>query len=796
MGLPSTPKSTSSRLPFLLGGLAALVCAQIFYGALVLSALHKQYSGPTLAVQALVCEELGQRLGRMTRLGKEPERIAGLDSLLAPYAGANTDALLVLDGQNKILAGWSPHHWRLEHGESFIFPEKLGQLQGQVHKFSQGNSQWLEYPLTSYDNSVVGHVLLGMSQDKLSAQVWLILKENIKILASITISSALLLIILLLRLHPRQQGAAQTHFPRKRLYASLIVPLIGGQLFFAATMLVPLYETSAKQLDSVARQLGRHLGGELEHLLRLGLSLQQLPPVSTHLRDLQEFLPQSLGLGIVDAQGMLLHLADRNEKISVTTWNELCQQAIITEVSIVGAQGQKAGSVRVLMSKQAIFSNIRAITLDTLTMTIIAALFLAELVSLLLAREKQRRGLHSIPLANSTALMRMIIFLCMFAIDLSISFVPLRLGELGPNLLGLPTDVVLGLPVSVEMFMVGLAIILGGFWSEKVGWQPVLLTGVSGVALGNLASAWAVDPLMYIGSRGLAGAGYGLLNLSAQLFVLANSKPNERAGNLATVFAGLFAGALCGSASGGLVADRLGYASTFLLASILMALTGLLLWFVLPKASPVRQKDKPAQTLPTLDEILTFVFNPRMAALLFLNIVPSAFVTVCLFQFFIPVSLNQSGASPADIGRVVMLFPLVIVYLGPFFGRLVDNSSHKYRSLALAGLIVSGSVAVLLVLDGLLAATVAVALLGVGNAVLSNAQGAYALELPASQHFGPARAVGLYNAAERLGQVLGPVSLGFVLVAWGRSAGLGLMALGFALSSVFFAILSQKIKAK
>lgn len=799
MSLPLHPRPIGSSAvhswrTFMLGGLTALLCAQLLYGVLVLSALHKQYVKPMLAVQALVCEELGNRLGRMTRLGKEPGRINRLEEILAPYAGAAADSLLVLDSQGRVLAGWGA-----TPGDVFSFPAQSRQLQGQIREFSQHGRLWLTQPLTDREAVVVGHVLLGMDDAKRSEQVWRILADNIRLLGGITLVAAVLLVVLVRRVCPKpeQTLSADNSFPRKRLYACLVAPLVAGQILFAVAMLGPLRDMNEMHFDAVARQLGRHLGGELEHLLRLGLTLDQIPPVSGHLSSLQRFLPESMGLGIMDDHGVSLHRADANGELSLPLWSRLEQNALITDTPLAGPAGESAGSVRVLMSPQTISTNLRAITLDTLTMTVVAVLFLVELVNLLIMREERRVIPQAPPLATSSAFMRPVIFLCMFAIDLSLSFVPLRLGELNPNLFGLPPDVVLGLPVSAEMFMVGLAIMLGGFWSEKAGWRPLLLAGVAVVALGNLASGLTAHPLLYIASRGLAGAGYGLLNLAAQLFVLANSRPDQRAGNLAAVFAGLFAGALCGSASGGLIADRLGYAAVFLVAAALLALTGLILWRVLPRQDRIiSDRISTPKTQPSWRDILTFVTDPRMAALLFLNIVPSAFVTVCLFQFFVPVSLHQGGASPADIGRVVMIFPLVIVYLGPLFGRLVDRSRHKYRPLALAGLIAAGGVAVLLPTDGILAATLAVLLLGLSNAILSNAQGAYALELPATQRFGSARAMGLYNVAERLGQVIGPVSLGTVLAVWGRDAGLGVMAVGFAAMSIVFVVVSSRREAK
>lgn len=777
---PASLAPSRSRLPFLLGGLAALLCAQVLYGVLVLSALHKQYVKPMLAVQALTCEELGHRLGLMTRLGKTPERIERLEQILSAYTDTASDTLLVLGGDGRVLEGWGR-----PKNSVFRLPAGPDTVRGDIVEFSQDGSLWLASPLKDREGRAVGHVVLGMDDQRRSEMVWQVLRDNVRLLGGITAAAALLLIFLALtvRTAPLPGGA----FPKKRVYASLVLPLVAGQLLFAAAMLAPLRDMNESHLDTVAEQLGRHLGGELDHLLDLGLGLSQLPPIAEHLAGLQRLLPEAQGMAILDAEGTRLHAADARGELKDADWRRAKETALTTDVPF------KAGIVRVLMSSESVAANIRAITLDTLTMTVVAILFLMELVNLLVMREERRRLHDPRPLSASAGFMRPIIFVCMFAIDLSLSFVPLRLGELSPDLLGLPADVVMSLPVSFEMFMVGLAIMLGGFWSERSGWRPLLLTGVSLVTLGNLASGLSADPFLYITSRGVAGAGYGLLNLSAQLFVLSHSRPDQRAGNLATVFAGLFAGALCGSASGGLIADRLGYAGAFQIAATLMLLTGFVLWRALPREHvPQRKAAAPARSVPGLRETFSFMTDPRMAALLFLNIMPGAFVTVCLFQFFVPVSLNQGGASPADIGRVTMIFPLVIVYLGPVFGAIVDRSDRKYRHLAVAGLVAAMSVASLMALDGIAAATLAVMLLGLSNAILSNAQGAYALELPATESYGAARAMGIYNVTERLGQVLGPVSLGVVIAVWGRNAGLGVMATGMAAMSLAFALASRR----
>ena len=382
-------------------------------------------------------------------------------------------------------------------------------------------------------------------------------------------------------------------------------------------------------------------------------------------------------------------------------------------------------------------------------------------------------------------IMRPIIFLCMFAIDLPASFIPLRIAEMDLGLLGLPPDVVMGLPLSFEMCAVGIGILLGSFWSQKKGWRPLLLLG--GAAGGArqrrkrpCLGAPCLHPLQR--RRGVR---------------LRPHQPRR---------AGLRRVALLARTPG---------------REPLRARRGPV------RRVPVRQRlrrahrgqpwicvglprfggaDGPHRDLPPLHAaprnvgpesfrfrahllrgLGAFFSDIRMAGLLLGNIFPCAFVTVCPgSSSSFPSRLSQAGVSPAGIGRVFLLFCLVIIYLGPFFGKAVDRSPNKLAWLVGGGFLCIGGIIALLLLDGLAAAFVCVALLALCNAVVASAQGTYALEIPVSQRVGSGRTVGIYNITERLGQMLGPVALGQVIALWGVDSGLlGMAAVLAALNTSF-----------
>ena len=319
------------------------------------------------------------------------------------------------------------------------------------------------------------------------------------------------------------------------------------------------------------------------------------------------------------------------------------------------------------------------------------------------------------------------------------------------------------------------------------------MSGIFLACVGSILCWLSTGPLPFILSRGIAGLGYGFINLSAQVFVIAHSPEKNRARNLAFMFAGLYAGCLSGSALGGLIADRLGYAAVFPFSAGLLLLLTALLWRFLPIECWIAESKTERFSL---GESMKFFTDRRMSALLAFFIIPNALITVCLFQFFVPLSLSQAGTSPASIGRVFLVYCVIVMFAGPAFGSLIDRAKKMEQPLFLSLLIAAASVFCLIVLDGLFGAMVSVALLAVNTAIASNGQGVYALSLPAAQRFGKSRTMGFYNVAMRIGQVIGPLSLGVMMSIWDVRFGLTALAVFTLVCAVLFLALSWRGKTE
>lgn len=764
------------------GGLISLLIAQLLYGTLIISALYKQYQEPILQVNGLLCKDMADHLGLLVRAGKNL-RPSTLQKFFAPFRGrTNVNNLAVIDTEGKVI-----YQWDRNAPTAVDIPANAKQVFGPVRTFNSDGLIWLTSEVKGRKAETVSHVLVSIKQSTVLDQVVEASKAQLMTFALITLATCILFAAMLFSMAKRNGLAEGNERKRGRsIRLCILLPLIVGQAAFLLLLISPLTKLYQSQSLESAYQVTRQITWDLEKVVGMGMEISEIKKMDDWLVNRQTFM-DSLGIAVYDENGQLHCATNRSQTITPEEWASLHEGAPLVQRDILNfTAGMPAGAVFVAIDSAVPAQNLRAMMLDNLTLTVVAALFLVELIYLLIMSGS---GVHT--MVQKAEFMRPVIFSCLFGTEMAMSYVPIRIGEIGLDLFGLPPDVVSGLPVSCELFMAGAAMLLGGFWSQRSGWRPMLISGILLACFGSLLSWLSTGPLPFILSRGIAGLGYGFINLSAQVFVIAHSPEKHRARNLAFMFAGLYAGCLSGSALGGLIADRLGYAAVFPFSAGLLLLLTAMLWRFLPIECWIPE----AKTERfSLGESMKFFTDRRMSALLAFFIIPNALITVCLFQFFVPLSLSQAGTSPASIGRVFLLYCVIVMFAGPAFGAFIDRAKRMEHPLFLSLLIAAASVFCLVVLDGLLGAMVSVALLAVNTAIASNGQGAYALSLPAAQRFGKSRTMGFYNVAMRIGQVLGPLSLGVMMSIWDVRIGLTALAVFTLVCAVLFLALSWRGK--
>ncbi len=771
----------------IIGGLLSLLLSLFLFGGLILSATYNHYRDVQISLYGFTGKNIAESINRIARLGIEPSRMADLSGKIKFYAKEYNKILIVDKKNNAVLAKWN-----YPETKTFVLPQTLKTEKYSGKSFTRDAVVWTVSPVLNRSQEELAFVLVGIEQSYFSKPIYDVIKTHFKSFLLISLFASLLLVFLCYtvtkKLNTRAAEQKNEYF---FIFGSFLLPLILAQIVISLSVKPTFTTLQTDALNQAGSAICSRIIQDIEHIDNLGVSFQSIQDsFARYTQTIQSQFPWIKNFRLIEKKN---HFSfNHGEIITETEWEKS-----ITSHDIIASYSSfnRPYTLNIVCDTKNIQNNLLSILLDTLTMTLISFVFMVEMLYFLILKEETALLSPKKRLSDQPKFMRTIIFLCIFGTSMPISFLPMRMAEISSDLFGLPKDIVMGLPLSCETLITGAALFFGGIMAQKKGWRPLMLWGSLLVTIGSIGSGIATDALTYIASRCLSGYGYGYIYLMSQVYVIAKSNQENRTANISAMLAGLYAGLLCGSAFGGLVADRFGYAPVFLVIASVIGTLGLCIFFFVPKeeqnAFAQNSPKKTTEQKIRFQDICQFFTNPKMASLLLLHIIPCAFVTTCLFQFYIPVSLDNAGVSPAGIGRVTMIFCLVIVYIGPYLGIVIDKSRQKATWIFYADLVGIIAIMALAWLSGLWAAILAVFLLGVCNTIVYSVQGVYALELPVTKIFGEAKAMTVYNVAERIGQVLGPITLGLTISLYGATASLYGMAFIFFIMCLIFLFISR-----
>lgn len=451
---------------------------------------------------------------------------------------------------------------------------------------------------------------------------------------------------------------------------------------------------------------------------------------------------------------------------------------------------------------KAIAAGLLDVVIEMAATLVIASLLFVELFILLL------KVLQVVGSANpnrchvvDAVSIRPAIFLFLFGVDLSAAFIPLHMKNLYQPLLDLPMDVVLGLPISAMFLCVSFTIVVAGIWLDRRGWHEPFFVGLALTASAMLYAWLAPDAVHFIIAMGLTGFGYGLALMASQGFVIVHTGEKTKAYSLAYLFAGIYAGSICGTAVGAMLAERIGYGPVFLLSAMALFLT--LGYSLLTLRTAIKQAksfvglsgaEKVGASV-TAKHYWNFLRNRYVLGLIFLSSLPSAIAVIGLLNYFGPVYLDRLGISQSVIGSILILYSICMVYLGPFVSKFIDASDNK-RLFVFIGCVLGGSAFLSFhFFTGLIATVIAVLLLGVSSCFVLASQTTYALTLNVTKQLGQGRAIGIFRASSRIGQMLGPILFGWLMVYTDINQGLTYFGVAYLTTAILFLLFTfERVK--
>lgn len=761
----------------LAAGGAILLISLVFTTLLIILTLEKRYTESLLGRYVVQAGELERRIEQSLRFGKSFTQFYGMSAMLdealadmGGQEGRNRIDILLPDGMIRYSSD--------PDIEGRLIDERIREFIAgdETRSLRHGDGRLLFRAVEGRDGLRQGAILFTIDHGPVYNALKKMLFESLAAALFFLMGGLLLL-------------ALGFYRPLLSLKQTLLVVICLCQAGYIVER-VQVYETELIDLYGQRVQvLNGLLQRDMEHLLRLGLPLERLFKVDELLARSLDRLPVVEEIRITDASGRLLHTSrgELSSEMHLLSWNTADPGVFILPLQV---EGTLQGQIRSRLSEAHIRRQVSMLYWDAGTVALISLFLGAELLALLTrARRREAPGpqqyADAAVSATAVSRMRMMAFCFFFGTDIAISFLPLHMASIYQPILNLPRELVLGLPITIQMLCTALAFLGGGRWSDRRGWQQPFLTGLLLSGCGFFIAAGATHPLVYLLGMGIVGYGYGLSYMAGQNFVVNVCSQENRGIGLSEFYAGCIAGSICGSATGALLADRVGYAPVFFLGglTILLSLAASCYYLRDFFGTAVPEHQSAPQSS------LRYLFVDRhILAVVFCSSLPAAMALVGFMNYFSPIYLNSIGASQSTIGRFFMLYGVCMIFLAPWMTRRLGNRFPRVP-IILAGLVGSAAFGVFRLWEG--AAAVGLGILFLGIASSFNAiRNAYALNLPVSQRVGVGRTLGITFFLARLGQMTGPLLFGILLAAGDVMDAILIVGLAYLILTLLFGMLS------
>jgi MFS family permease len=682
-------------------------------------------------------------------------------------------------------------------------PGAAGNPQLQVGYVKYQRSYFLTLPVRDREKIWVATIILGFSEAQVETLLQHLAGRDLRIISVITAGFGILLALALKLLIPGGVLFKSRGFSRIKIYTLLIVMVGSAQILFSAFSMNDyrnyLLQITREQVQTLILYLKEDTeylfskGIQIDHLVKMDAVMGEILAASPELDDLTIFNHHQKPLYRATKEGM----TDFQKTPDSRPQSMLEGSSAAASIYHLGVElvwdGAVEGRIGGTISKDAIAAKINEVLLDSATVLLISLLFLVELLILLLPFLEQVRGGDGEPAAVHYQTMRPAAFLFLFGVDLCISFLPLYMERLYTPIPGLSKEIVLGLPISVRMLFTGISILAAGTWCDRRGWHEPFLSGLVLAGSGFIYAWLAPNAWHFMASQALFGLGYGCSLMASQGFIVACTDETNRARGLAQLWAGVYAGSICGGAVGAMLAERIGYGPIFFVGAIMLFLI-VPYTLVFMRGAIRKPQSGTVESEPrtfTIGQVLEFFSNRNIFSLILFSSLPAAITLVGFLNYFIPIYLNRLGTTQSNIGRVLMIYGICLIYVAPLLSRYIDTWPSRKPFIVTSGVLGGFAILGFSVLEGLWGITLSVFLLGLSSSFGFASQSGYVLRLQVTQGLGRGRALGIYSSANRLGQVLGPLTFGWLMVAVGVNQGLICFGLAYLALTLFFQGVAQ-----
>lgn len=312
-------------------------------------------------------------------------------------------------------------------------------------------------------------------------------------------------------------------------------------------------------------------------------------------------------------------------------------------------------------------------------------------------------------------------------------------------------------------------IIVSPIWgslADRVGRKPMIVRAMFGGAICIFMMALATNVYQLLIIRIIQGTLAG--TIAACTALVSASSPSRKMGfSLGLLQTGFFLGNFLGPLLGGILADVLGFQNSFRITAALLFIAGwLIIFLVEEKFTPsVRKK----QTIPFKKRIALFLNNRRLFIMFFILFLVqfSVKIVIPIFPLFVETIISNPKIVFTFTGLMFAITGLMSAFSSINVGKLIEKKpSNSLLAISLLG------TGFFFLLHAFVTTATQLILLRVGlglfyGAIIPIANTIIGLSTP-SQDRG--KVFGIANSTTFLGNVLGPISGGFIMIAFSLPA--------------------------
>jgi MFS family permease len=384
--------------------------------------------------------------------------------------------------------------------------------------------------------------------------------------------------------------------------------------------------------------------------------------------------------------------------------------------------------------------------------------------------------------------MRLPLFLFVLAEELSKSFLPLYVRAAAPGETWMSEEVIISLPLIAYLF----ALIVLSSVSERImkwlGTRRAFLLAAAPVLVSHLGLGLSDSVAEIMLWRGVAGAGYAIATIACQDYALAAGSGGQRPRAIGSFIAVIISGTFCGTAIGGVLADRIGQSNVFFVGAGLVCVAGLMAFIMI---TGKHETHSPLATRAGRPRSVFSAFRSiEFVVLLFGIAIPANVLLAAFLWYLVPLLLADSGAMPADIGRAVMLYYWMLLIVTPRSAQLLDRMPVA-STLVTFGSLLSG-LALLVVgqWQGFWPILAAIVMAGVGQSLLRAPMVEIALRIGESrpEEIDASTVLAALRTFERVGSMAGLFLTAFVANKMGYGAATSVTGYMVIAGAIVFAV--------